>query len=111
MSKAFTISLVLVTLLVGGIAGFTLGGVNIEPAIESETTKMTTKEESNKPTGLYTDQSFLEEMIAHHESAVSMSKQVLAHTSRKEIRQMATDIIETQTKEIEQMKRWLEEWK
>lgn len=115
MSKAFTISLVLVTLLVGGIAGFAVAAVNPESenqALEAKTQVETSKAaDTTDVVSLYTDQRYLQEMIAHHEVAVNMSKQVLAHTSRKEIRQMASDIIENQTKEIEAMKRWYEEWK
>lgn len=115
MSRAFTISLILVTLLTGGIAGFAVAEINPATVPESQERKLVDDTQgavqSDSVSGLYTDQLFLKEMIAHHEAAVTMSKQVLAHTSRGEIRKMAGDIIETQTKEIEQMRLWLEEWK
>ncbi len=110
MSKAFTASLILVTLLVGGIAGFAVADLGPWES-QSEQSKPTMKSTRVDESEVYTDQLFLQEMITHHEIAVTMSKEVLVHTSRKEIRKMATDIIELQTKEIEQMKRWLEEWK
>lgn len=56
------------------------------------------------------DKVFLDEMIVHHEGAVDMAKLVLTSTTRPELLKMAQDIIDVQTKEINQMKAWKEEW-
>jgi len=57
-------------------------------------------------TGDAFDQAFLREMIVHHEGAVVMAQMVLETSSRPELRQLATEIITAQNKEIEQMKNW-----
>jgi uncharacterized protein (DUF305 family) len=52
------------------------------------------------------EQSFLQQMIQHHRSAVEMAKMVVDHTQRAELRQFAEKIISAQTQEIEQMTKW-----
>lgn len=56
------------------------------------------------------DEEYLTQMIKHHEEAISMSQKILLPTDRKEIHEMATSIIQDQSKEIETMKQWLKEW-
>lgn len=56
------------------------------------------------------DLRFLDMMIIHHQGAVDMAKDVLKKSKRKELKQMAKDIISSQTKEIEQMKAWKKQW-
>ncbi|MDP8923129.1 MAG: DUF305 domain-containing protein [Chloroflexota bacterium] len=53
---------------------------------------------------------FIEEMIPHHEDAVVMADLALARAEHQEIRDLATTIKQTQTAEIEQMRRWYREW-
>ncbi len=53
---------------------------------------------------------FLEDMIVHHEGAIQMAQKLKQGTTRTELTEMADDIISTQTKEVETMKRWLGEW-
>lgn len=60
--------------------------------------------------GVEFDKAFLDEMIVHHEGAVDMAKLVLTSTTRPELLKMAQDIIDVQTKEVNQMKEWKEEW-
>lgn len=47
---------------------------------------------------------FLTHMIAHHEGAVDMAKDVLASTTNPDVAAFATAVIEAQTLEIEEMK-------
>lgn len=61
-------------------------------------------------TGDALDQTFLEDMIVHHQGAVDMAKMLQANTKRPELQKMATDIVTVQTKEIEMMQGWLTEW-
>jgi uncharacterized protein (DUF305 family) len=61
------------------------------------------------PPGGY-DVQFLHDMIAHHEGAVEMSKEVLDKGKRPEIKQLAQQIIKAQEAEIEKMKKWRTEW-
>jgi uncharacterized protein (DUF305 family) len=53
---------------------------------------------------------FLEGMIEHHEGAVDMAELVLENTDRPELVQMANDIINVQTAEIEMMQEWRNTW-
>ncbi len=56
------------------------------------------------------DEEFLDQMIEHHEEAIIMSQKILLPTSRKEIHDLATGIINAQTQEIATMKQWRKEW-
>ncbi len=56
------------------------------------------------------EQSFLQQMIQHHRSAIEMAKMVPDHTQRPELRQLAEKIISAQQQEIEQMTKWLKDW-
>src|SRR5947199_7103118 len=56
------------------------------------------------------EQSFLEEMIQHHRSALEMAQLVNDHTKRAELRQFAEKIISAQGEEITQMTGWLSDW-
>jgi uncharacterized protein (DUF305 family) len=56
------------------------------------------------------DKAFIEEMIPHHQMAVMMAQMLKASTTRPEMKQLANNIIETQTNEIEQMRGWYSQW-
>ncbi len=56
------------------------------------------------------DKSFMEEMIPHHQTAVMMAQMLQSSTDRPEMKQLATDIIDAQTKEINQMRGWYRQW-
>jgi uncharacterized protein (DUF305 family) len=51
------------------------------------------------------DRTFSEQMIPHHQMAVMMAARVL-NSSHPELRNLAKAIIQTQSAEIEQMRRW-----
>ena len=53
---------------------------------------------------------FLQGMIRHHAMAVMMSRSILRHAGHEELKDLARQIIETQTEEIQQMQDWLSEW-
>lgn len=61
-------------------------------------------------TGDEFDKAFLSEMIVHHEGAVEMAKAVLSTSKRPELIKLANDIISAQTKEIEMMRAWQNNW-
>jgi uncharacterized protein (DUF305 family) len=56
------------------------------------------------------DAHFIEQMIPHHEDAITMSELALEKAQRPEVKELAQNIIESQTKENEQMKNWYKEW-
>jgi uncharacterized protein (DUF305 family) len=56
------------------------------------------------------DEAFINAMIPHHESAIEMAQVALAESDNPAIRDLAGRIVDDQTREIEQMRGWLEEW-
>ena len=56
------------------------------------------------------DRAFIDNMTPHHESAVAMAEVAVRETENPEIRQIATDIVAAQEREIGQMERWRQEW-
>ena len=59
-----------------------------------------------KPTG-NTDKDFVLMMMPHHQGAIDMAKVELQFGTDPELRQLATDIVTAQEKEIAEMKDWL----
>ena len=57
-----------------------------------------------------TDAMFIEQMIPHHEDAIEMAELALSRAEHPEIKQLARDVIETQSAEIDQMRDWYREW-
>lgn len=57
------------------------------------------------------DEGFVSMMIPHHESAVTMAREVLPVAKHPEIRKLAEDIISSQEAEIKEMKSYLNKWK
>lgn len=109
MVRPFTLSLLLVTLLMGVIAGFAISGMNTS-ALDTKNDAPQISDQIELKDALYADQEFLSEMINYNENQIKISKDVLAHTSRKEIRVLASETIEAKTKANDEMRGWLKEW-
>jgi len=52
------------------------------------------------------DSMFIDMMVPHHESAIAMSRDAIDKAQHPEIKALAQQIIDAQTKEIDQMKKW-----
>lgn len=62
------------------------------------------------PNSTTMDAHFIEQMIPHHEDAITMSKIALEKANRPEVKELAQNIITSQSKEINQMKEWYNDW-
>jgi len=56
------------------------------------------------------DAHFIEQMIPHHEDAITMAKLAKIKAKRTEVKQLSQNIIDSQGKEINQMKDWYQAW-
>jgi len=56
------------------------------------------------------DKEFIEQMIPHHQMAVMMAQMLLRSTNRPEMKQLAENIITSQTREVNQMREWYRAW-
>lgn len=56
------------------------------------------------------DKAFIEQMVPHHQLAIMMANMLQSGTNRPEMRQLAKNIISSQTKEIQQMQAWYTQW-
>jgi uncharacterized protein (DUF305 family) len=56
------------------------------------------------------DRAFMEMMIPHHQLAVVMAQVAVQRASHDELRSMAKQMVDSQTREIEQMQAWFDAW-
>ena len=56
------------------------------------------------------DKAFIEEMIPHHQLAIMMANMLQSGTNRPEMQQLAKNIIESQSNEIQEMQSWYKLW-
>ncbi|MBE9166682.1 DUF305 domain-containing protein [Pleurocapsales cyanobacterium LEGE 06147] len=56
------------------------------------------------------DLRFIDAMVLHHQGAINMAQEVLQHSQRPEMKELAQEIIAAQEQEIEQMKQWRKAW-
>jgi uncharacterized protein (DUF305 family) len=56
------------------------------------------------------DKAFIDAMIPHHQSAICMAQVASEKSKISEIKELAQDIVSAQKREIEQMRRWREQW-
>lgn len=117
MGENKVLYLSLVSLAIGIFLGYGLWGAKTAQAPTDHNSTMTMEESMGSmtdslkgKTGDVFDQAFLQEMVVHHKGAVAMAEQVLATSKRPELRKLAEDIIAAQTKEIQMMQGWEQEW-
>ncbi len=56
------------------------------------------------------DESFIDAMIPHHQSAIEMAAVANEKSKNPRIKELAGNIMSAQKREIEQMRRWREQW-
>jgi uncharacterized protein (DUF305 family) len=56
------------------------------------------------------DRAFIDAMIPHHRSAIEMAKVAKKRSENARIKELAGNIVSAQKGEIEQMRRWQEQW-
>jgi uncharacterized protein (DUF305 family) len=56
------------------------------------------------------DEAFIDAMISHHQSAIQMAQVASKQSKIPEIKELAGYIVSAQKREIEQMRRWREQW-
>lgn len=56
------------------------------------------------------DRAFIDSMIPHHRSAIDMANVALEESDNPRIRELATNIISAQEREIARMEGWRDEW-
>ena len=61
-------------------------------------------------TGEAYDKEFVAQMILHHQQAIDMSRYAETNAKHQELKAMAAAIIAAQQKEIDDMKRWQQQW-
>lgn len=99
----------LIGLLIGGVAVWFLmatTGFGRMPAMMG----MPFSSQNRMGSSAMMDVHFIEQMIPHHEDAITMAKLAVTKAQHPEIKQLAEAIIDSQGKEIEQMKSWYKEW-
>lgn len=56
------------------------------------------------------DRAFIDAMVPHHEQAIEAARIVLDQTGRDELRRLARDIVEAQTREVQRLQEWRAAW-
>jgi uncharacterized protein (DUF305 family) len=95
-----------------GLAGFVIG-IAATWLITSSTpgvNKGMMYRNTSRQTSDMLDAHFIEQMIPHHEDAITMSKLAQTKAERPEVKKLADTIISSQGKEITQMKTWYKDW-
>lgn len=84
--------------------------MNHDMSMQSQMTNMTLGLQGKS--GKTLEKEFITEMIPHHQGAVDMANMLLADPNTKpELRKFAEEIISAQTREIQQMNIWLQDYK
>jgi len=96
---------VLIGLAIGAIGVWAVTSTSLVP----KTSNMMNPT-SNSNSSQVLDSHFIEQMIPHHEDAITMAKAAQTKAQHPEIKQLADNIIDSQSKEITQMQEWYTSW-
>lgn len=81
-----------------------------KPAAIATTTQTTSKSKYASLKGDEFDETYIAEMIAHHEAAASMSEQAMSVAAHDELFKLASNIVQVQSMEIIKMREWQKAW-
>jgi uncharacterized protein (DUF305 family) len=100
-----------------GLIGAIIGGIGVwllmTTVLSSSNTGMMNYKantQGSMQTSNGIDAHFIEQMIPHHEDAITMAKLAQTKAQRPEVKELANNIIDSQGKEINQMKDWYKTW-
>ena len=114
--------------LIYGIIGLIVGGLMTMVFFSNQTNESTSKADPSPvdmqhgtsmqdmvanlkgKTGDEFDKEFIKGMIEHHEGAIEMANEAKVSAKHDEIKKMADEIVSAQSKEIDQMNKWKQEW-
>lgn len=100
-------------IIISGVVGFLIGFFVASAASSVVPWGGPMMNRGASPDGAMTSQidaHFIEQMIPHHEDAITMATLALRKAEHQEITALSQDIIRTQSEEITQMKQWYESW-
>lgn len=95
---------------VAGVAALTAAAELVQSPQSAEAQMGPMNHSLQSLTGDDFDRAFLRDMIHHHAMAVLMTRPLAANARRDEAKQLAKEIIEAQSREIQQMRGWLKDW-
>jgi uncharacterized protein (DUF305 family) len=85
-----------------GMMGGMMSGTGMHMGGSEEITKLNTATDFDKV--------FIEQMIPHHQMAIMMAQMLEPGTGKPEMKQLAKNIISSQTEEIKNMQTWYSTW-
>ena len=118
-NKIFITVIVVLAIAAAAVWYFVVFSVKPVPEGALQTSKAATDEKKQKPAsdskyatlkGDAFDEAYIADMLAHHEGALNMSEQAMAVTANDEIRTLASNIMQSQSAEIMQMRAWQKAW-
>lgn len=107
MNNNLVVSMIVVAFILGLGGGYVLTPEYANMSSERQSGMM--EMELGKP-DRFIDQRYLNGMIAHHQSAIFMLEQAQEKSTRPEIQNLADAIIEVDTKDIEKLYSYKQEW-
>lgn len=102
--------------IVYGLIGAAIGGLAVWVFMSGPMNSINwnkTENQINNRTGMMgsnIDAHFIEQMIPHHDDAITMAKLALEKNTRPEIKTLSQNIISSQTTENIQMRDWYKQW-
>ncbi|MBA3758038.1 DUF305 domain-containing protein [Candidatus Saccharibacteria bacterium] len=120
-SKALSAGVILAVVIGGGVWAVVLrnkngsntnqtASTNFQQQSSVETAKTATEKDFEKYVGEDYDRMFLSNMIEHHQGAIDMANLALSNAKHQELKNLAQNIVKTQSKESKDMKAWQKTW-